>query len=214
MQAKRIRAQRWQPPSDPLVLAAVDRAHRHRFHEEYGDATLPEIAHHLGMDWGPHASRRLRPIVRRLTDNLGWLRQSRHRGQDGWALTDAGAGRLARALLDDIADELPESPQHRQWRAARDHAAARIEGLEGELGELLAKVNAMLDTDERASAADWLACAKALRDLTVAVGVASYCLYERPEPDDARADRDEGIEPTGSPVSWRYPRSWDPGHGD
>jgi hypothetical protein len=214
MHPKRIRAQRWRPPSDLLVLAAVDRAHRHRFHEGYRDATLSGIARHLGMTWGPHASRRLRPIVRRLTDELGWLRQSRHRGQDRWALTDTGAQRLARALLEGVGDELPESPQHRQWRAAREHALVRIEALKSELGEVLAKVNAMLDSEAPAPATDWVACANALRELTVAVGIASYCLYERPEPDDAHADRDDGIQPSGSPVSWRYPQGWDPGYGD
>lgn len=211
---KRARVPRWHPPSDLLVLAAVDRAHRHRFNEDYGDATLKEIAQHLGTTWGPHTSRRLRPIVRRLTDDLGWLRQTRHRGHDGWALTDAGGERLARALLDGVGDELPESPQHRQWREAREHAAARIDALKNELGEALAEVDKMLDAEVPAPAAEWLAQAGTLRQLAAAVGVARYCLYERPEPDDAHADRDQFIEPSGSPVSWRHPRSWDPGGRD
>lgn len=214
MAPKRTRASRRPPPSDLLVLAAVDRAHRHRFHEDYGDVTLSDIADHLAKSSERYAAHLLRPIVHRLTDDHGWLRQSRHRGQDRWALTDAGAKRLSRALIDGVGDELPESPQHRQWRQAREHAAARIEALQNELGEALADVNAMLDAEAPAPAADWLAQAETLRRRAVAVGVARYCLYERPEPDDAHADRDEFIEPSGSPVGWRHPRGWDPSHGD
>jgi hypothetical protein len=141
----------------------------------------------------------------------GRLRHSRRRSQDYWALTDKGREQLAHALIAGIGAELPEAPQHREWRAAREHAAARVEALRGELGELLARVNAMLDADVPPPATDWLAWAKPLKDLTVAVALAGYCLYERPEPDDARADRDESIEPSGSPVSWRNFRIWDPG---
>lgn len=94
MQAKRIPAARWQPPSDELVLAATDRAHRQRDRDDR-DVTLAEIARHLGMTWGPHASRRLRPIVGRLTSELRWLQHSRRHSQDYWALTGAGAERLS-----------------------------------------------------------------------------------------------------------------------
>jgi hypothetical protein len=72
----------------------------------------------------------------------------------------------------------------------------------------------MLEAPDPAAAADWLSCAEPLRDLTEAIGVATYCLHERPEPDDATADRDERIEPHGSRYSWRHPRTWDPGHGE
>lgn len=213
MQAKRIRAQRWQPPSDELVVAAVDRAHRHRHRRDAG-ATLSDIAGHLGIPLGPVASRRLRPIIDRLTNERRWLAHSRRQSRDHWALTDAGVERLSRALIEGIAEELPESPQHREWRAAREHAAARIDVLQSELSELLAKLDALLDAEDPPPTSDWLSLAKPLQDLTMAVGVAHYCLYERPEPDDARADRDDLTEPAGSPVSWRHPRIWDPGHGD
>jgi hypothetical protein len=211
MQAKRIREQRWRPPSDALVLAAADRARRHRDGSERG-ATLAAIADHLGMTWGPHASRRLRPIVDRLASELGWLQHSRWQSRDYWALTSTGSERLSRAMVEGIAEELPESPQHREWRRLREHAAARIETLRAELGELLAEVNAMIDAEQQPSTAAWLKSAKRLNDTTVAIGVASYCLYEHPEPDDARADHHELIDSSGNLVSWRYPRLWDPGH--
>jgi len=214
MQPQRIRGSRWRSPSDALVLAAVDRAQRHRPTPHSGDPTLSAIAAHLGMTWGPVASRRPRPIIDRLTSELGWLRRSRRAGQDRWALSDAGAERLARAGAEGVFEELPESPQHREWRAAHAHAAARIEELRGELGELLAKVNGLLDASEPVPSADWLACVEPLRDLTEAAGVASFCLYELAEPDDAAGGRHQGIVPRGSRYGWRHPRMWDPGHGE
>jgi hypothetical protein len=144
MQVERIREQRRRPPSDALVLAAADRARRHRDGSERG-ATLAAIADHIGMTWGPHASRRLRPIVDRLASELGWLQHSRWQSRDYWALTSTGSERLSRAMVEGIAEELPESPQHREWRRLREHAAARIETLRAELGELLAEANAMID---------------------------------------------------------------------
>jgi hypothetical protein len=214
MQDQRIRGSQWRPPSDELVLAAVDRAQRHRATPDSGDPTLSDIAEHLGMTWGPVASRRLRPIIDRLTRERGWLQRSRRRGQDRWALSDTGSQRLARAGAEGIFEQLPESQQHREWRAARAHAAARIEPLRGELRDVLANVNRLLDASEPVASADWLACVEPLRDFIEAVAMASFCLYELAEPDDAAAVHAEGVVPRGSRYGWRHPRTWDPGHGD
>src|SRR5215207_2265476 len=93
MQAKRIRAARWQPPSDELVLAAVDRAERHSVAAVPG-ATIVEIAGHLGMARGPVAGRRLRPILARLVAERGWLEHRRMLGGDDWMLTAVGQAAL------------------------------------------------------------------------------------------------------------------------
>jgi hypothetical protein len=209
----RERQQRWRAPSDELVLAAVDRAHRHTYVPE-NDASTAEIATHLGIAWGPVTARRLRPILARLAGERGWLSHSHKHRRDCWKLTSKGACALAGAVAAGVREQLPESPQHRQWRAARDHAAARIQVLQSELGELAGKLTDLLDRDSPPPACELVALARPLRDLTVAVAMAHYCLYERVEPDDARAERDEPIGPAGSPWSWRYPRLWDPGHGD
>lgn len=213
MQAKRIRASQWQPPSDALVLAAVDRAHRHRFRDDL-QVRLADVAAHLGMSWGPHTSRRLRPIVDRLTDERGWLKRSRRQRRDGWRLTDAGAEALSRALLDGAAEELPESPQHREWRTAREHARARIDGLKNELGERLAALNALLDAEHPPPATELLAFAEPVKELIEAVAIAHYCLYERAEPDDACNDSRDPREPVYDFAKWRRPSMWDRGHDD
>jgi hypothetical protein len=210
MQDQRIRGTRWRPPSDPLVLAAVDRAQRHRQNPRSGDPTLSEIAAHLGMTWGSHASRRLRPIIDRLTGELGWLERSRRVSQERWGLTEAGAEGLARAGGEGVLEELPESPQHRAWREARAHASARIDGLQNELGEQLAAVGRLLDADEAVPASEWLAAGDELPGLIGAVAIATYCLHERPEPDDATA---APAAPHGL-QSWSHPRVWVPGYGD
>jgi hypothetical protein len=131
-----------------------------------------------------------------------------------WALTKTGSVRLSRAVIEGIAEALPESPQHREWRRLRERAAARIEALRAELGELLAEVNAMIDAEQQPSAAAWLKSAKRLNDTTVAIWRRELCLYEHPEPDDARADHHELIDSSGNLVSWASPRLWDPGHDD
>jgi hypothetical protein len=213
MQAKRIRGSRWQPPSDGLLLASVDRAHRHRFSQESAGPMLSDIAAHLGIPWGSVASRRLRPLVDRLTDELGWLDRARQARRDRWTLSDAGARRLAQAEADGILEDLPESPQHLEWRLAREHAAARIDALRHDLREHLAGVASLLDADSPAAAADWLDSAKPLCEIIQAVAVASYCLHERPEPDDATADRDTSLEPI-TLRRWRHPGMWDPGHAE
>lgn len=211
MQDERIRVPRWRPPSDELVLAAVDRAQRHRPTPDSGEPTLSAIAAHLGMTWGPVASRRLRPLVERLTHERGWLQHSHRTGQERWALSDAGADRLARAA--GVLDELPESPRHREWRAARAHAEARIEELRGELGELLAKVNGLLDASDPVPSEEWLAYAEPMRALIEAVGMATFCVHELAEPDDNASDHHDRA-PRGSRYTWRHPRMWDPGHGE
>lgn len=208
MHAQRNRAPRWRPPSDDLVLAATDRAYRHDYGER-ASVALMAIADHLAMEWNPITSRRLRPIVDRLTQR-GLLERARHHGRDGWTPTEAGSRQLVGALARGVGDDLPESPQHRQWRIAREHAAARLEGLCSELGELLAEVGAMLSA-ELASSTEWLTRAKALHDLAGGIGVAVYCLHERPEPSDDKPDHDDTPLPLGAPVSWRHYWLWDAG---
>lgn len=208
MQATHKGASRRPPPRDALVLAAVDRAYRHRASVQPG-VSLTEIADHLGLSPGPAASRRLHPTVDRLTYELGWLHTSRRWSRDCWALTDRGHEELSRALVAGIADELPESPQHREWRAARQHAAVRLEELRTELGELMAKLNGLIDAQPPASAAELVALAEPLHDHTTALAMAHYCLHERAQPDDAHADHED--KPAVSVLAgWRHPGSWDP----
>ena len=101
---------------DVTVLAAIDRAERHR-----GRPGVPVwlIFEHLGI---PRRSRRVRAQLQALVEG-GSIEQRRAHGVDVWALASNGRRRLRGAGRVD----LPESPQHRQWRNARTPAAQEIE---------------------------------------------------------------------------------------
>jgi hypothetical protein len=104
------------PIPDAMILAAIERAALHR-----GRPGIPiwMILEHLGL---PRRARRVRPQIRTLTD-AGALATSRTHGVQLWSLTAAGRRQLRRA--GDVV--LPESPQHRAWRAARALAEQEIE---------------------------------------------------------------------------------------
>ena len=85
---------RLEPVSDGLVLAAVERAERHREREREG-VMLSDIAEHLGFVHGSWTTRRLRPQLDALIAE-GSLARSRRHGVVVWALTEAGRGQLER----------------------------------------------------------------------------------------------------------------------
>lgn len=187
MQDQPNRAAYWQPPSDALMLAAIDRAERHRGRSESG-AAIHVIASHLEMEWGSVASRRLRPRLARLTDELGWLERHWAHSRNYWTLTPTGRRQLAAALEDGIADELPESPQHRVWREARARAANRLDALHADLEAAIAKLEALAEASQPPSSEDWHAQVKPTTEAIKQLALASFCLHEWAEPDDAHAD--------------------------
>jgi hypothetical protein len=114
---------RFEPVSDALVLAAVERAERHREREGEG-VMMSDIAKHLGFVHGSWTTRRLRPQFDALIAD-GSLARSRRHGVLVWALTDDGRGRLDRMRRAGEVEELPEAPQHRAWRHTRATAGER-----------------------------------------------------------------------------------------
>jgi hypothetical protein len=100
----------------------------------------------------------------------------------------AGRGRLARAKRNGTLPGLPESPQHQQWRRARDEALARIEPLRDELSQTLARATALL-ARELASADEWFELGRELQDQCRGLACATYCVREWVEPEDTRSDR-------------------------
>ena len=57
----------------------------------------------------------------------GSLERTRKHGQYQWTLTPRGRRRLAAARRAGRVGELPDSPQHRRWRHAREEAERRID---------------------------------------------------------------------------------------
>lgn len=107
--------------SDGLVLAAVDRAYRHGSEEGRG-APIWSIIDHLAIAKRTNAAREVRARLSALEGN-GLMRASRRHGVAVWALTWAGKRRLEGELRSSCSPRLPESPQHRAWRNARELAA-------------------------------------------------------------------------------------------
>ena len=133
---------RFEPVSDELVLAAVERAERHREREDEG-VMMSDIAEHLGFVHGSWTTRRLRPQIEAFIV-AGLLVRSRRHGVVVWGLTSSGRSRCEQASG---AVVLPESPQHRVWRHARALAAERIDGVCEQASGVLGEAMDVLDSE-------------------------------------------------------------------
>jgi hypothetical protein len=179
----------FEPVSDDLVLAAVERAERHRERKDEG-VMMSDIAEHLGFVHGSWTTRRLRPQIEAFIA-AGLLVRSRRHGVLIWGLTSGGRRRAARVGESVV---LPESPQHRVWRNARTLAAERIGGLREQVRGALEETAGVLGSDGVRSDA-WFALAERLELACGQLGSATYCLSEWAEPDDGSADVDDRTEP-------------------
>jgi hypothetical protein len=167
---------------DVTVLAAIDRSERHRGRP---GAPVWLIFEHLGI---PRRSRRVRAQLQALVQD-GSIEQRRTHGVDVWTLAPGGRRRLQGAGRVD----LPESPQHREWRNAHTLAAHEIELFRRVLHDALAAAMAELDGMPDSDA--WFELAEGLRGAAWRLGSATYCLREWIEPSDDRADIDDHISP-------------------
>jgi hypothetical protein len=180
---------RFEPVPDDVVLAAVERAERHREREGEG-VMMSDIAEHLGFVHGSWTTRRLHPQIDAFIA-AGLLVRSRRHGVVIWGLTSTRRGRVEQTSG---AVGLPESPQHRVWRHVRALAAERIDGVCEQAASVLAEAMDALDADGVRSDA-WFALAERLQSACWQLGSVTYCLSEWAEPDDASADVDDRTEP-------------------
>jgi hypothetical protein len=167
---------------DALLLAAVKRAVLHRDVQE----GIPHwvVADHLALTRGAGTTRRLRPQLEAL-EAAGLLERSRLYGRTVWKATPKGRRRASPFR------ELPESPQHRAWREARELAAERIGEFRTAAGEVVLETFFLLDADPPTASDAWFAVGERLQRACWLLGSATYCLCEWAEPDDRRADLDE-----------------------
>jgi hypothetical protein len=186
-------ATRFAAPSDELVLAAIERAARHQAHDR---SAVPvwAILEHLGLRARSAPARHVRARLDAL-HAAGSLACARRHGVPTWALTGAGRRRLRRASRAGELPALPESPQHRAWRNARTAAAQELERFRRLVREHLERGEALLDADPPPHSDAWLELAEELQRACRRLASASHCEYEWAEPDDARADIDEHVEP-------------------
>jgi hypothetical protein len=183
-------------PDHILLLAAVDRAARHgegRSLKRVGARKGAEdriavpiffVARHLGYPPGTRVRRQLRKRLEEATEN-GWLECVGSSDPTVWALTPKGRQALARhqGRVSAATRALPESPQHEAWREARRVAELQIAELRDRLRSALEQTSTVAGKESTDSAV-WLRLADASQRLSVA----TYCLFEWPEPDDAKVD--------------------------
>jgi hypothetical protein len=172
-------------PSSELVLAAVERAMRHRLPAP-GPTPMWLLLEHLAIPRRSGAARRLAPLLAQL-ERAGLLARGRAHGAPVWSLTPAGRRALDRAA----GEELPESPRHRAWRHARTAASQELPRFRAALATTLAATELMLAADggEAPTAEDWLAAGRALAGDCRRLASAWHCLHEWDEPDDDGGER-------------------------
>ncbi|MGO9761520.1 MAG: hypothetical protein ACLP1Q_09725 [Solirubrobacteraceae bacterium] len=192
-----------QVPSKELVLAAIERAERHRSSGSSPGIGLSTVKEHLGLPSHGGTTRKLRPYLQALED-AGLIAQFRHKGCDVMTLTTRGRERLD-AIRDKIGP-LPEAPQHKAWREAQAASSERIAGFRGDLHGALAEATALLEADHEADSATWFEYSERLRHAARLLASAIHCLREWPEPDDSRIDKDD---PPYRQRGRRNTRGWD-----
>jgi hypothetical protein len=178
-------------PPNITILAAVERAARHERSDAVSTAAVIE---HLGH---PPEKAVTRPLRGRL-DNLrdaGYLTRAARDGGESWLLTTEGREHLHKSHAAGEVGELPESPQHRAWRAARVLAAVRIGEFEGELGTVLEEASDLLNKHGRPHSSEWFALSERLSPVAWRLGSATHCLLEWVEPEDDFPDEDENPGP-------------------
>jgi DNA-binding MarR family transcriptional regulator len=179
---------RFEPVSDALVLAAVERAECHSEREGEG-VMMSDVAEHLGFVHGSWTTRRLRPQLDALIAE-GLVARSRRHGAVVWELTGDGRGRLEQLHRAGEVGDLAEAPQHRAWRHARVMAGQRIDRFRAEARESVEEAVRLLGAEDVPSDA-WFGVAERLQAACWRVGSATHCLREWREPDDARPDVDD-----------------------
>jgi hypothetical protein len=168
------------------VLAAAERAERH--HRGPADGvTLGEVIEHLGFARVGWTTRSLRPQIDAFLA-AGALVPFRRFGFDFLKLTPTGRRRLAQARRGREV-VLPESPQHREWRHARQQATERVSAMRQLLRETLDEADRLLSNEQTDSDA-WYALAPRLHTTCRQLGSVTHCLREWPEPHDTYADHD------------------------
>jgi hypothetical protein len=183
--------------TDDLILAAL---HRAECHHGYQGAPDWEVQDHLAISGrskkGRHVKARLPELARE-----GFLETGRRHGVGQWALSAKGRMRLNE--VPDVMASLPESPQHRKWRDAKDAAEHEIEGFYLSLRDAVDATADLLSTPfpPGPSSDDWFEAGERLHRACRRLGSATYCLHEWAEPPEDKADPDDHTAPSDE----RYP---------
>jgi hypothetical protein len=179
----------YEPVSDELVLAAIDRAIR----QGPNTVWIVHVAEHLGFRKQAHTTRKVRDQLERLRVQDRTVERLDRMGRDYWQLTPAGRRVLELARAEDRLDALPESPQHRAWRKAREAAAERIDPFRGLLSAAIQDTHTAELEPAGVPSETWLTLRERLDAAAWLVASSTYCLHEWPEPSEDCLDADPDL---------------------
>jgi hypothetical protein len=182
---------------DALILAALARAECHRGYQGAPDWTILE---HLAIRTRSKSAREVKARLPKLVE-AGLLAPSRRHSIAQYTVTPKGRKHLSQASTGTTS--LPESPQHRRWRDARDLADHEIEGFYLGLRDCVDTAADLLSAPiPPGSPSDaWFAIGERLHKACRRLGSATYCLHEWREPSEDQADSDDCTDPSDA----RYP---------
>ncbi len=175
------------PIPDEMILAAIKRARLHQGWPDEGVA-LSQIKSHLAIPHNGWTTRQIQPQLERMEAEGLIVREWRH-SHTLWSVTPQGRRRASPFR------DLPESRQHRVWREARALAAEHIDTLRGDVQAALDAAGRLIYAPSDADSDAWFEMSERLQRAAWRVGSATYCLREWAEPDDAKADTDERLNP-------------------
>ncbi len=171
-----------------LVLAAIERADRHRARDVHA-VPVWAILEHLGIARRSAAARQVRGRLDALKV-AGRIEGVRLHGIPAWQITAAGRRYLQRQRRAGNVPELPESPQHAAWRHAHTLAGQEIERFKGDARGYIGEALGLIDADQPAGSDDLYAIGERLQFECRRLASATYCLREWQEPSDDRPDLD------------------------
>lgn len=189
-------------PPAPLApalttLAALERAERQEHLPPPRDDGVyrRQVADHLGVEWNPGTTRRLLAQLESLeSDGFVGLGKT-PAGRSKVKLTRRGQNRLQRArrekVADALTDALPESPQHRCWREAREAAEAGFDEFLTRTTAAVQDAETVLMSPAGGSSEELMRIGERLAREFWRLASATYCLREWREPDDRRPDLDD-----------------------
>jgi hypothetical protein len=178
---------------DALLLAAVKRAQLNEGRDE--GVAIWMIKAHLGLPHDGWTTRQVRPLLDALV-SAGLLEHAWVRRRHLWAITSTG-GRRASPFR-----ELPESPQHRNWRESREAAGEHMSEFRRDAREVVAEATRLLDAGGDSAA--WVEMGERLQHTCWRLASATYCLREWPEPTDGKADVEKDRRRLGRRAYYRW----------
>lgn len=172
--------------SDDRVLAAVERAARHDWspvRDRPRGALWNNVVLHLGLRVaGGAGTRRIRGPMDRLQS--GELIVCVEYGKAGlWRLAPAGQARFGELRAAGVV-ALPESPQHRYWREAREFAEIEWPLLLGDLYDALREAGEIVWQRPLPHSDEWFEMSARLHLHAWQAASAHHVLHEWSEPDE------------------------------